>query len=174
MRERCGNRLPRFTAEQRAMLVGSVDFFGLNHYSSHLCEQPAWYKELAPQQDEEEREGKLVGFRVEESSMLGFRKHAGVLVQMGWSTKTMYDMRAASVCTTPAVACTSSCMHGTLSPALLLLHLHPLHTGNLLACHAYMASHGIHTLQGTTSSHDAAWAQCCCCCQHAARHANDS
>jgi hypothetical protein len=60
MRERCGDRLPRFTAEQRAMLVGSVDFFGLNHYSSHLCEQPAWYKELAPQQDEEEREGKLV------------------------------------------------------------------------------------------------------------------
>ncbi|KAF6260086.1 glycosyl hydrolase family 1-domain-containing protein [Scenedesmus sp. NREL 46B-D3] len=60
MRERCGNRLPRFTAEQRAMLVGSVDFFGLNHYSSHLCEQPAWYKELAPQQDEEEREGKLM------------------------------------------------------------------------------------------------------------------
>lgn len=42
------------------MLQGSVDFFGLNHYSSHLCEQPAWYKELAPQQDEEEREGKLV------------------------------------------------------------------------------------------------------------------
>lgn len=60
MRERCGNRLPRFTAEQRAMLQGSADFFGLNHYSSHLCEQPAWYKELAPQQDEEEREGKLV------------------------------------------------------------------------------------------------------------------
>lgn len=60
MRERCGNRLPRFTAEQRAMLKGSVDFFGLNHYSSHLCEQPAWYKELAPQQDEDEREGKLV------------------------------------------------------------------------------------------------------------------
>eukprot|EP00878_Enallax_costatus_P000354 GHUV01000438.1.p1 GENE.GHUV01000438.1~~GHUV01000438.1.p1 ORF type:complete len:909 (+),score=324.27 GHUV01000438.1:86-2812(+) len=60
MRERCGNRLPRFTAEQRAMLKGSVDFFGLNHYSSHLCEQPAWYKELAPQQDEDEREGKLM------------------------------------------------------------------------------------------------------------------
>jgi hypothetical protein len=62
MRERCGDRLPRFTAEQRAMLMGSVDFFGLNHYSSHLCEQPAWYKELAPQQDEEEREGKLVRY----------------------------------------------------------------------------------------------------------------
>jgi hypothetical protein len=33
MRERCGNRLPRFTADQRSMLVGSADFFGLNHYS---------------------------------------------------------------------------------------------------------------------------------------------
>jgi hypothetical protein len=61
MRERCGNRLPRFTLDQRNMLVGSADFFGLNHYSSHLCEQPAWYKELAPQQDDEERENKLVG-----------------------------------------------------------------------------------------------------------------
>jgi hypothetical protein len=30
MRERCGDRLPRFNAEQRAMLMGSVDFFGLN------------------------------------------------------------------------------------------------------------------------------------------------
>lgn len=28
---------------------------------SHLCEQPAWYKELAPQQDDDERENKLVG-----------------------------------------------------------------------------------------------------------------
>ncbi len=60
MRERCGNRLPRFTAEQREMLKGSADFFGLNHYSSHLCEQPAWYKEVAQQQDDGEREGKLV------------------------------------------------------------------------------------------------------------------
>lgn len=42
MRERVGNRLPRFTAEQQRMLKGSCDFFGLNHYSSHLCEQPAW------------------------------------------------------------------------------------------------------------------------------------
>lgn len=36
MRERCGNRLPRFTADQRNMLVGSADFFGLNHYSRYV------------------------------------------------------------------------------------------------------------------------------------------
>eukprot|EP00877_Chromochloris_zofingiensis_P007969 jgi/Chrzof1/3425/Cz12g24240.t1 len=59
MRERVGNRLPRFTREQRAMLKGSIDFFGLNHYSSHLCEQPIWYKELAPQEEPNERETKL-------------------------------------------------------------------------------------------------------------------
>eukprot|EP00775_Hariotina_reticulata_P002379 gene2379-2684_t len=59
MRERCGNRLPRFTAEQRAMLQGSCDFFGLNHYSSHLCEQPSWHKELSPVEDDGERENKL-------------------------------------------------------------------------------------------------------------------
>eukprot|EP00882_Tetradesmus_deserticola_P014549 GHRQ01015475.1.p1 GENE.GHRQ01015475.1~~GHRQ01015475.1.p1 ORF type:complete len:746 (+),score=307.36 GHRQ01015475.1:1312-3549(+) len=71
MRERCGNRLPRFTAEQRAMLVGSADFFGLNHYSSHLCEQPAWYKELAPQQDEAEREGKLARIQAQAAWQAG-------------------------------------------------------------------------------------------------------
>jgi hypothetical protein len=37
MRERCGNRLPRFTGEQRSMLMNSVDFFGLNHYSRCVC-----------------------------------------------------------------------------------------------------------------------------------------
>lgn len=73
MRERCGDRLPRFTAEQRNMLVGSVDFFGLNHYSSHLCEQPAWYKELAPQEDEVERENKLVRGRCDTCAALGFK-----------------------------------------------------------------------------------------------------
>jgi len=60
MRERIGNRLPRFTPEQSAMIKGSCDFFGLNHYSSHLCEQPSWYKELAAVEDtEEERKNKL-------------------------------------------------------------------------------------------------------------------
>lgn len=42
MRERVGNRLPRFTREQKEALKGSADFFGLHHYSTHLCEQPAW------------------------------------------------------------------------------------------------------------------------------------
>lgn len=61
MRERCGNRLPRFTPEQSAMLKGSADFFALNHYSSHLCEQPSWYKDLAPpEESEEDRMNKLV------------------------------------------------------------------------------------------------------------------
>jgi beta-galactosidase len=34
MRERVGKRLPAFTAEERAMIMGSQDFFGLNHYST--------------------------------------------------------------------------------------------------------------------------------------------
>jgi hypothetical protein len=60
MRERVGNRLPRFTPEQSNMLKGSADFFGLNHYSSHLCEQPTWYKELTrPEEDEEVKRNKL-------------------------------------------------------------------------------------------------------------------
>ena len=34
MRERVGDRLPRFTAEESAALLGSADFFGLNHYTT--------------------------------------------------------------------------------------------------------------------------------------------
>jgi len=36
MRTVLGNRLPRFTPKQSAELKGSSDFFGLNHYSSHM------------------------------------------------------------------------------------------------------------------------------------------
>ena len=34
MRERLGDRLPRFTEEERACVKGSTDFFGLNHYNT--------------------------------------------------------------------------------------------------------------------------------------------
>ena len=41
MRQRLGSRLPSFTAEQRALLVGSVDFVGLNYYSALQASTPA-------------------------------------------------------------------------------------------------------------------------------------
>ena len=34
MRERVGNRLPKFTDEEKGLLKGSSDFFGLNHYTT--------------------------------------------------------------------------------------------------------------------------------------------
>jgi beta-glucosidase/6-phospho-beta-glucosidase/beta-galactosidase len=41
MKQRLGSRLPRFTRNERRMLKGSSDFFGLNHYSSLLAAEPA-------------------------------------------------------------------------------------------------------------------------------------
>mmetsp|Transcript_35540 Transcript_35540/g.53794 ORF Transcript_35540/g.53794 Transcript_35540/m.53794 type:complete len:465 (-) Transcript_35540:120-1514(-) len=37
MRERLGDRLPHFTTEEKLILKGSADFFGLNHYSTKLA-----------------------------------------------------------------------------------------------------------------------------------------
>ncbi|MEE9432248.1 MAG: GH1 family beta-glucosidase [Melioribacteraceae bacterium] len=38
MRENVGDRLPKFTEEDSAMIKGSCDFFGLNHYTTMLTE----------------------------------------------------------------------------------------------------------------------------------------
>ena len=40
MRERLGDRLPVFSAEERELLLGSSDFFGLNHYTTMLASEP--------------------------------------------------------------------------------------------------------------------------------------
>ena len=40
MRVILGDRLPRFTKEERAKVMGSADFLGLNHYSSALASLP--------------------------------------------------------------------------------------------------------------------------------------
>ena len=34
MKETLGDRLPTFTDEQKALLKGSADFWGMNHYTS--------------------------------------------------------------------------------------------------------------------------------------------
>jgi len=39
MKERVGERLPRFTDEEKELLQGSSDFFGLNHYTTMLASE---------------------------------------------------------------------------------------------------------------------------------------
>jgi len=39
MKDRLGDRLPKFTEEERLMLKGSTDFFGLNHYTTMYASQ---------------------------------------------------------------------------------------------------------------------------------------
>ncbi len=40
MRDMVGDRLPRFTDADKAMIKGSSDFFGLNHYTTMLASEP--------------------------------------------------------------------------------------------------------------------------------------
>jgi beta-glucosidase len=40
MRLQHGNRLPTFTAEEAALVKGSVDFLGLNHYTTKYISEP--------------------------------------------------------------------------------------------------------------------------------------
>jgi len=40
MRERLGDRLPQFSAEEREEVLGSSDFFGLNHYGTMMASEP--------------------------------------------------------------------------------------------------------------------------------------
>eukprot|EP00440_Ansanella_granifera_P057727 gb/GFBE01062583.1/.p1 GENE.gb/GFBE01062583.1/~~gb/GFBE01062583.1/.p1 ORF type:complete len:249 (+),score=59.56 gb/GFBE01062583.1/:1-747(+) len=40
MRKRCGDRLPTFSAEEKELIKGTSEFFGLNHYSTAYVAAP--------------------------------------------------------------------------------------------------------------------------------------
>ncbi len=39
MKEMLGDRLPRFTPEERAVVLGSSEFYGMNTYTTNLCSE---------------------------------------------------------------------------------------------------------------------------------------
>ena len=54
MQETLGNRLPTFTAEQKTLLIGALDFVALNYYFPYLSsegtarvdDEPSFFKDL--------------------------------------------------------------------------------------------------------------------------------
>jgi len=71
MKQRVGDRLPKFTDQEKQMLKGSWDFFGFNHYTSeyvgHPTTQPSgegWDVDEYVQMSRE-RDGKLIGPRAD-------------------------------------------------------------------------------------------------------------
>ena len=86
MVERVGDRLPQFTPEEAAMLKGSHDFFGLNHYTSTYVKKPdfpagkgaSWGEDSYTAQTATSLDGQLIG-ELADSGWLhvvpwGFRK----------------------------------------------------------------------------------------------------
>lgn len=47
MRERVGDRLPRFTDQQRRRLMGSIDFWAYNHYTTKYISEPQVWNSTA-------------------------------------------------------------------------------------------------------------------------------
>uniref|UniRef100_M4BK81 beta-glucosidase n=1 Tax=Hyaloperonospora arabidopsidis (strain Emoy2) TaxID=559515 RepID=M4BK81_HYAAE len=52
MKDRCGLRLPEFTDDEKTLLKGSSDFFGLNHYGLNYAEPSDEYEANVPPPDD--------------------------------------------------------------------------------------------------------------------------
>ena len=81
MKDRVGDRLPKFTLEQKEELVGTLDFVGLNHYSTLYAAA-----KKQPEEDDEENRPVVYGgywndMAVDFATDPSWRKN-----YMGWST----------------------------------------------------------------------------------------
>jgi beta-glucosidase len=70
MRSRVGNRLPKFTAEEAALVKGSLDFMGINHYTTFYT-----------QNDESTAVGTLLNNTLADTGTISLRKLASPFVQ---------------------------------------------------------------------------------------------
>ncbi|KAH7575769.1 hypothetical protein JRO89_XS02G0216000 [Xanthoceras sorbifolium] len=81
MQEIVGDRLPKFTEEQVQLVKGSMDYIGVNQYTSYYMYEPTWpkSKDLGYQADWN------VGFAFEKNGVpIGQRANSGWLYMVPW------------------------------------------------------------------------------------------
>jgi beta-glucosidase len=97
MRERVGDRLPKFTQEEKEMMKGSNDMFFLNHYTSSYASVPTnfndtvgWFKDMNVNITRD-RDGVPMGPRADSEWLYVYPQ--GIRDMVNWVSKRFNDTR---------------------------------------------------------------------------------